>query len=154
MDDSEKVYDKEAVNGAEATHERGAPNPAKQESKTSDMTTTAVKENWATIEALFTGKKFPPPQSDPMRTLLSLPRVRELEFPTSQMFSVAWPKDVSLLIVQLVGEESPEPCNRCAKGSGIFKGCVMVSDNVAQATQQGSCTCVNCAWKSCNLGVC
>lgn len=108
-------------------------------------------ENWGFIQSLFSSKKFLPPESGAPRNLLSLPRKREIHIENTiqqQKFSVLWPKDVSMLINQLVGEESKEPCSRCAGGRGIFTGCVMISQGIADLHQNGVVCCVNCGWKS------
>lgn len=114
-----------------------------------------AEENWRTVRGFFTTKDFPPPQPGPMRALMSRPRVRDIVVHmTNLKFSVMWPKDVSMLIVQLVGPESPRPCGRCEKGLGMFAGCVMLSQEVADVLQGGVCSCVNCAWKSLHVKTC
>lgn len=121
-----------------------------------DLMTPIARENWATIKDLFTDKKFPPPHPGPLKDLMSLRRVREIELNPLAVskFRIHWPKDVSLLIVQLVGPESPKSCSRCEKGCGPFSSCVLVSQEVANALQGGICACVNCSWKSANQKSC
>lgn len=120
-----------------------------------DLTQSTAKENWGIIEALFTDRRFPPPDKGPLHTLLSTPRVRGLEVGSGpRNISVLWPKDMSLLIVQLSGIEAPKPCSRCERGAGLFQTCVMLSEEVASLLQHGVCSCVNCAWKSAHHGTC
>lgn len=133
----------------ESDVEPGAPEPM----------SPIAQENWAIIREFFTSKKFPPPQSGISKELMSLQRSRNIELNplTRTKPYIQWPKDVSLLIVQMVGRESPTQCGRCSKGHGIFSSCVLVSQDVANVVQGGVCACVNCSWKSnhhrsCNLG--
>lgn len=125
-------------------------------SDTLELMTPIARENWSTIRDLFTDKNFPPPQSGPLKELIMLRRVREIEINPAAVskFYIQWPKDVSLLIVQLVGRESPTTCKRCERGYGIFSSCVVVSQDVANALQSGVCACVNCSWKSANHRKC
>lgn len=109
-------------------------------------------ETWKLIHARFTNKIIPPPQDGPLRELLAQPRRRDLV--SKAPFAVNWPKDALLLIVQYNGEESPRPCHRCENQLGIFNGCVMLSQEVANALQGGVCSCVCCAWKSGNMRKC
>ncbi|KAJ4397393.1 hypothetical protein N0V93_001620 [Gnomoniopsis smithogilvyi] len=121
-----------------------------------DLTSPFARENWDIIQGLFTEKRFPPPQSGPLKELLSLRRVRDIELnPTAtKKFSILWPKDASLVIVQLTGPESPTNCKRCSNGYGIFSSCVVVPQDVANVLQSGICACVNCSWKSVNHKSC
>lgn len=115
-----------------------------------NLTNPTARENWDTIQSLFKDKRFPPPQSGPLKELLLLHRVREIVLnPTAtSKLSVHWPKDASLLIVQLAGRESPTTCGRCSKGYGIFSSCVVVPQDMANVLQSGVCACANCSWKS------
>lgn len=117
--------------------------------------TPAAEENWKTIQDFFTVRKFPPPQSDPLKALMARPRVRDIILRTTNLkFCISWPKDVAMLIVQLVGRQSPRPCSRCARGAGVFLGCVILDQKVADLLQSGVCSCVNCAWKSLHFKSC
>lgn len=114
-----------------------------------------AEENWATVKSFFTKKKLPRPEKGPIATLLACRREREIVARGyGRNLDIAWPKDVAMLIVQLVGREAPVPCNRCEKGTGMFQGCVMMSQEVADVLQNGRCTCVNCGWKSQKLREC
>lgn len=118
--------------------------------------TPFAQENWAIIRKFFSGKELPPPQSGLLKELLSQQRLRSVDLSpgVGKKPYVQWPKDVSLLIVQLVGREAPTACSRCSKGSGIFSSCVVVSQDVANVLQGGICACVNCSWKSSNHKFC
>ncbi|KAJ4424395.1 hypothetical protein N0V82_000916 [Gnomoniopsis sp. IMI 355080] len=140
---------------AEDSEGGGATEPVHNESDVElpdspKLTTLFARENWDIIQALFKGKRFPPPQSGPLKKLISLRRVREIARGpgAGKLFYVQWPKDVSLLIVQLVGRESPTACERCSRGFGIFSSCVVVPQDVANLLQNGVCACVSCSWKS------
>lgn len=114
--------------------------------------TPAELGTWNLIRAHFTRKIIQPPQDGPLRELLSRPRQRDLV--ANKTFSITWPKDALLLIVQYNGEESPRPCSRCEEGRGVFNVCVMLTKELANILQAGLCTCVCCAWKSSNLHRC
>lgn len=153
------MSESEASTSPELPKQLGASNPEEDEqmSKANDgngLTHPVERENWKIIQGLFTSKVFPPPQSGPLKELLRLPRRREIELRNTQKFSVFWPKDVSLLIAQLVSKEAPKPCDRCENGGGMFKGCIMLSQEVANVLQGGVCSCVNCGWKSAHFRVC
>lgn len=142
--------------GAGEAHEAVIPESDVETPGARELVTPVAQENWAIIRELFTNKKLPPPQSGVLKELLSHQRLRNIELNPVAGKSpyVQWPKDVSLLIVQLVGQESPAACDRCSKGYGIFSSCVVVSQDVANVLQGGICACVNCSWKSSNHKFC
>lgn len=157
---SELAIAESEASSEEASEQPGASDAEdERESEPDDhlgLTHPVERENWRSIRGLFTSKRFPPPQSGPLKALLRQPRKREIELRTTQKFSIFWPKDAYLLIPQLVSEEAPSPCDRCEKGFGMFEGCVILSQEVANVLQSGVCSCVNCGWKSahhrnCNL---
>lgn len=142
--------------GAGEAHEAVIIESDVETSGARELMNPIAQENWAIIQELFTNKKLPPPQSGVLKELLSQRRLRNIELNSvaGKTPYIQWPKDVSLLIVQLVGQESPATCNRCSKGYGIFSSCVMVSQDVANVLQGGVCACVNCSWKSNNQKYC
>lgn len=121
-----------------------------------DFESPVADKNWKIVRGFFTVRDFPPPPPGPVRDLLYRPQQRRVEFrTTSTKFShVLWPKDVSALIVQLVGQKAPTPCSFCERDTGVFVGCVMVPQEVADVIQGGLCSCVNCAWKGKRRKVC
>lgn len=106
-----------------------------------------AKDNWASIQALSADKALQPPQSGILRELLALRRAREINVKPMCGMDIATPKDISLLIIQLTGQQPPKPCNRCSHGRGSFKECVEVTQEVADVIQRGACACTNCSWK-------
>lgn len=140
----------EATEKAQAAdHDRQHNQDASESLGTANLWNSTAEENWATVKSFFTSRKFPPPQKGPIHALLPRRRERELSQRNLNLkLDITRPKDVALMIVQLVGRNTPVPCSRCEKGQGMFEGCVMMSQEVADALQSGWCSCVNCAWKS------
>lgn len=117
----------------------------------------SAQDTWRRIQASFKGKFYPPPQSGPLKELLSEQHARHISFnpragPSQK--TIAWPKDASLALVQVTGREAPQPCRRCEQGGGVFQECVTVSQDVANVLQAGVSACVNCSWKSVALKQC
>lgn len=117
-----------------------------------------ARENWAYIRPHLRLRKDIPPIGH-YADLLSRPRVRDMEWNTQPrphlgnslrraVYKDKNPKDVACLILQITGEKAPQPCNHCAKGAGIFQGCVAVDQRSADEMQSGRVSCVNCAYKS------
>ena len=71
---------------------------------------------------------------------LALPRVRDIEWNTERIarspFKGRFPRDVSSLIIQVTGEYAGSPCERCAKGKGPYKGCVVISPDAPAELQR------------------
>lgn len=115
---------------------------------------SAALQNWELIRKLFTIRQFSPPKAGSLSKLLSQPRRREIALNPSFQVIVEHPKTVSLLIVQLIGDEAPVPCDWCAQGRGPFRGCVAVGEDVAAEIQNGVVSCTNCAYKGRHQGKC
>lgn len=142
---AEEATEKAQAADHDSQHSQDAP----ESLGTANLWNSIAAENWAAVQSFFTDKRFPLPQKGPIQALLPRRRERELLKRDPRLkLDITRPKDVALLIVQLVGRKTPVPCSRCEKGQGMFKGCVMMSQEVADALQRGWCSCVNCAWKS------
>ncbi|ROV89357.1 hypothetical protein VPNG_10119 [Cytospora leucostoma] len=115
---------------------------------------TAARRNWELIRKHFTNRHFPPPKAGALMKLLSQPCRRGLVRNPNFQFTVDHPKTVSLLVVQLFGDEAPVPCDGCAQGHGPFRGCVALSKEVAEDIQKGVISCANCAYKGRHQGKC
>lgn len=131
------------------------------EEESEDETTTileamnsAARQNWELIRKHFTIRQFPPPKAGSLSKLLSQPRRREIVLNANFQVTVGHPKTVSLLIVQLLGDEAPVPCDCCSQGRGPFRGCVALSKAVAAEVQNGVISCANCAYKGRHQGTC
>lgn len=111
---------------------------------------------WAYIHPYLKNTPFSPiPHTGHVSELLSLPRVRDVEFnPVAQFpYSEYKGQDISALIIQVTGEKSPHPCDRCQKGKGPFKGCYVISSKAPLAERQVITGCANCYYK-CNNTYC
>lgn len=82
------------------------------------------------------------------RYIEHLPRVRDVawneERAKDHPYKDTHARDVTALIVQVTGVESPNPCNQCAQGKGPFKGCIQVSPEASEAVKAAVLSCANC----------
>lgn len=112
-----------------------------------------LRGNWQTLWNYIrpfmvdhTGEK--PPQEGWVSHLINLPRVREIEWNTPWIFTHPFrdskARDISAVIIQVTGELAPVPCEKCAKGKGPFKGCVMISSGAQYPPLQRVFACANC----------
>ncbi|RYP76646.1 hypothetical protein DL769_003606 [Monosporascus sp. CRB-8-3] len=97
----------------------------------------------------------PIPQTGHVPQMLTLPRVRDVEFRENPAnpYSEARAQDISALIMQVTGQEPPHPCSRCQQGKGPFKGCYVISVEAPQNTRNLVRACANCFYK-CNQTYC
>lgn len=112
-----------------------------------------LRGNWQTLWNYLgpfmvdhTGEK--PPQEGWVSHLINLPRVRDIEWNTPWIFTHPFrdskPRDISAVIIQVTGELAPTPCQKCAKGKGPFKGCVMISSGAQYPPLRRVFACANC----------
>ncbi|KAK1834260.1 hypothetical protein QBC39DRAFT_252901 [Podospora conica] len=89
-----------------------------------------------------------PPQDGWVSHLITLPRVRDIEWNTPWIFTHPFrdskPRDISAVIIQVTGELAPVPCAKCARGKGPFKGCIMISSKAQYPPLQRVLACANC----------
>lgn len=138
----------------ESSEQLGAVPVNDEATATLEAAQSTARQNWELIRKLFTIRQFSPPKAGSLSELLSQPRRREITLNPNFQVIVAHPKTVSLLIVQLLGDEAPVPCDCCAQGRGPFKECVTVSEEVAAEIQNGVISCANCAYKGRHQGKC
>ncbi|KAI5927521.1 hypothetical protein F4810DRAFT_648170 [Camillea tinctor] len=93
--------------------------------------------------------KFPIPVFAHIPDVLTLPRVRDIEYNPLAPFPYQERKlqDITAMIVQATGVEPPQTCSRCKSGKGIFKGCYVVSPDAPLLARQGIKSCANCYYK-------
>ncbi|KAK3938231.1 hypothetical protein QBC46DRAFT_265828 [Diplogelasinospora grovesii] len=92
------------------------------------------------------------PHRQYVRELITLPRIRDLQFNLARMGSHPYvdshPRDVSALIIQLTGDVAAKPCTRCEDGKGPFWGCVMLSAKARVQPLKSIFSCANCYYHS------
>ncbi len=116
----------------------------------------AATEMWEYIKPHLTRTETIP-DTGHVRPLLSLPRVRRIDFnpdwPNEWMDST--PKDIASFIVHVTGEPAPHTCDRCARGKGPYRGCIVISSHAPEAQQRAIISCANCLYhanqKECSL---
>ncbi|RYP62450.1 hypothetical protein DL770_009588 [Monosporascus sp. CRB-9-2] len=114
------------------------------------------EELWQYVHQYLKHTPFSPiPQTGHVPQMLSLPRVRDVEFRENPAnpYSEARAQDISALIMQVTGQEPPHPCSRCQEGRGPFKGCYLISVEAPQSTRNLVRACANCFYK-CNQTYC
>lgn len=86
------------------------------------------------------------PASGHVKELLPSTRVRDLKWNpnTTRSFVENKPKDISCMIIQVTGEQAPNPCSECAKGKGLFDGCVVIDRNANPEVRSCMISCANC----------
>ncbi|KAK3378721.1 hypothetical protein B0T24DRAFT_520959 [Lasiosphaeria ovina] len=104
---------------------------------------------WKYLQGLLVKHKGPRwPQEDHVGKLITLPRVRELEWnairAVDHPFLDSKPRDISAMIIQVTGEPAPEPCTKCKDGKGPFLGCVMISRTAHLDAVDTIFACANC----------
>lgn len=82
------------------------------------------------------------------RQVSRLPRVREIKWNEERNighpFKDSYPRDVTALIIQVTGVESPTTCDFCAQGRGPFVGCIMISPEASSEARASVLSCANC----------
>ncbi|RYO74871.1 hypothetical protein DL766_008152 [Monosporascus sp. MC13-8B] len=114
------------------------------------------EELWQYVHQYLKHTPFSPiPQTGHVPQMLTLPRVRDVEFreKLANPYSEARAQDISALIMQVTGQEPPHPCSRCQEGKGPFKGCYLISVEAPQSTRNLVRACANCFYK-CNQTYC
>ncbi|RYP60430.1 hypothetical protein DL771_010517 [Monosporascus sp. 5C6A] len=114
------------------------------------------EELWQYVHQYLKNTPFSPiPQTGHVPQMLTLPRVRDVEFRENPAnpYSEARAQDISALIMQVTGQEPPHPCSRCQEGRGPFKGCYVISVEAPQSTRGLVRACANCFYK-CNQTYC
>ncbi|RYP15293.1 hypothetical protein DL765_005817 [Monosporascus sp. GIB2] len=114
------------------------------------------EELWQYVHQYLKHTPFSPiPQTGHVPQMLTLPRVRDVEFreKLANPYSEARAQDISALIMQVTGQEPPHPCSRCQEGRGPFKGCYLISVEAPQSTRNLVRACANCFYK-CNQTYC
>ncbi|RYO88846.1 hypothetical protein DL764_008674 [Monosporascus ibericus] len=114
------------------------------------------EELWQYVHPYLKHTPFSPiPQTGHVPQMLTLPRVRDLEFRENPAnpYSEARAQDISALVMQVTGQEPPHPCSRCQEGKGPFKGCYVISVEAPQSTRNMVRACANCFYK-CNQTYC
>ncbi|RYP20108.1 hypothetical protein DL767_009525 [Monosporascus sp. MG133] len=114
------------------------------------------EELWQYVHQYLKHTPFSPiPQTGHVPQMLTLPRVRDVEFRENPAnpYSEARAQDISALIMQVTGQEPPHPCSRCQEGRGPFKGCYVISVEAPQSTRNLVRACANCFYK-CNQTYC
>ncbi|KAK0702069.1 hypothetical protein B0T26DRAFT_539879 [Lasiosphaeria miniovina] len=104
---------------------------------------------WKYLQGLLVKHKGPRwPQGGYVEKLITLPRVRELEWnairSVDHRFLDSKPIDISAMIIQVTGEPAPEPCTKCKNGKGPFLGCVMISSTAHLDAVGTIFACANC----------
>jgi hypothetical protein len=86
------------------------------------------------------------PDTGWVKELLPLPQMRELEWNPNRRhdFYETVPRDISCLIVQITGEEAPDPCTKCLEGKNPFNGCVVISRDAPPEVRARMVSCANC----------
>lgn len=93
------------------------------------------------------------PELNWARYITHLPRVRDIAWNVERAkdhpYKDSHPRDVTALIVQVTGVESPTPCAQCAQGKGPFIGCIQVSPEASDAVKAAVLSCANCKSSTC-----
>lgn len=88
------------------------------------------------------------PQINWVKHVLPLPRVRDIKWNEARLpdhpYNDSHARDITALIVQITGVESPAPCEYCVAGKGPFAGCVMISPDASTAARASVLSCANC----------
>jgi len=113
-----------------------------------------LSEDWKTlwdyIRPHLTCHKDPNlPDKGWVRELITLPRVRDIQFNPKRQHTHPYrdtkDRDISALIIQVTGEPAPEPCTRCREGGkGPFVGCIMVAREAHPFPLRTVISCANC----------
>jgi hypothetical protein len=107
------------------------------------------KDLWGYLQQFLVRHKGPvPPDKGWVGELITLPRVRDLEWNVMRQaqhpFQDSKERDVSAMILQLTGEPAPQPCTRCMSGKGPFKGCIMIAREAHLQPLRTVISCANC----------
>lgn len=96
----------------------------------------------------FLSKHKSIPDINWVRHIIHLPRIRDIKWNEERNkewpYKDSHPRDVTALIVQLTGVESPNPCDQCLRGRGPFSGCILVSPDASDDVKSAMLSCANC----------
>jgi len=126
------------------------PRPAAEFLRKTSELSGDWKTLWHYILPHLTCHKGPsPPERGWVRELITLPRVRDIQFNPKRLHTHPYrdtkDRDVSALIIQVTGEPAPEPCGRCREGTkGPFVGCIMVAREAHPFPLKKVFGCANC----------
>lgn len=113
------------------------------------------QDNWTYIKP-FLKVHDAVPVINWVKHVLPLPRVRDIKWNEARLvehpYNDSHPRDVTALIVQITGVESPTPCNYCTSGKGPFSGCIMISPNACAEARAGVLSCANCKYLCAAVG--
>lgn len=88
------------------------------------------------------------PDTNWARHIIHLPRVRDIEWNEARNrehpYKDSHPRDITALIVQVTGVESPTPCVHCDLRRGPFIGCIVLSPDAPRDVQKAVLSCANC----------
>ncbi|KAK3687743.1 hypothetical protein B0T22DRAFT_138109 [Podospora appendiculata] len=123
--------------------------PQREGEATNDDIQGDWKTLWTYLQDFLVRHKGPdPPQKGWVRQLITLPRVRNLEWNAGRLalhpFLDSQPRDVSAMIIQVTGELAPNPCTKCRDGKGPFNGCVMIAKTAHPGPLNSIFACANC----------
>lgn len=111
---------------------------------------------WRYLQPLLSETTLPP-DGGFVKQLLTLPRVRRVEFLANKMpdgtfgshigtFQEKTPRDVASIVIQATGDVTPEPCQRCLAGKGLMKGCVVIATKSCPDARRRYYSCANCLY--------
>lgn len=96
----------------------------------------------------FLSKHKSIPEINWARHIIHLPRNRDIKWNEERNkewpYKDSHPRDVTALIVQVTGVESPTPCEQCLRGRGPFIGCIVVSPDASDDVKSAVLSCANC----------
>lgn len=88
------------------------------------------------------------PEINWARHIIHLARVRDIKWNEERNkdhpYKDSHPRDITALIVQVTGVESPTPCDNCAQGKGPFIGCIQISPAASVEAKGAVLSCANC----------
>ncbi|KAK3349825.1 hypothetical protein B0T25DRAFT_549026 [Lasiosphaeria hispida] len=111
----------------------------------------AIQGLWAHICTRL-GRKIPIPTDSHLRYLLSRPQVRDLELDPDKISAQLDLRQLTSLIIQVIGDVRERGCTTCRRGASPFLNCVRLSHmdafKVADFLRGGKHSCANCLIKN------
>lgn len=103
----------------------------------------------------FLSKHRSIPEKNWSRYIVHLPRIRDIRWNEERNkehpYKDSHPRDVTALLVQITGIESPTPCDHCLQGRGPFIGCIVVSPEAPDEVKGAVLSCANCEQSHCEM---